>query len=164
MGRHRYRRADPQPGDGGYPWMRAATWRWETVQIKGCQLTIRTTRGKLAADAKLIIHEKIMTDGARRRETDFEVIWMGEFQRRCGIPFSCQRNISPVIQVKDQRQQCLFRTLRSVTHVDHASVSAVPQLTANSTEASLMHEAAIVERSQEQLIKLDDPGTDRGRG
>ena len=38
--------------------------------------------------------------------------------------------------------------------MDHASVSAVPQLTANSTEASLIHEAAIGKIAGEQLIKL----------
>jgi Fe-S cluster assembly scaffold protein SufB len=38
--------------------------------------------------------------------------------------------------------------------MDHASVSAIPEITANSIEASLMHEAAIGKIAGEQLVKL----------
>ena len=38
--------------------------------------------------------------------------------------------------------------------MDSASVRAVPEITANSVEASLIHEAAIGKIAGEQLIKL----------
>lgn len=38
--------------------------------------------------------------------------------------------------------------------MDEASVQAIPEITANSTEASLVHEAAIGKIAGEQLIKL----------
>ena len=38
--------------------------------------------------------------------------------------------------------------------MDHGSVSAIPELTANHIDASLIHEAAIGKIAGEQLIKL----------
>ena len=38
--------------------------------------------------------------------------------------------------------------------MDHGSVTAIPELTANNLDASLMHEAAIGKIAGEQLIKL----------
>jgi Fe-S cluster assembly scaffold protein SufB len=38
--------------------------------------------------------------------------------------------------------------------MDNASVSAIPEVTANNIEASLIHEAAIGKIAGEQLIKL----------
>jgi hypothetical protein len=38
--------------------------------------------------------------------------------------------------------------------MDEASVSAIPEITANSVDASLIHEAAIGKIAGEQLIKL----------
>ena len=38
--------------------------------------------------------------------------------------------------------------------MDHGSVSAIPELTANHVDAALIHEAAIGKIAGEQLIKL----------
>ena len=38
--------------------------------------------------------------------------------------------------------------------MDHAKIEAVPELTANSTEAALIHEAAIGKIAGEQITKL----------
>ena len=38
--------------------------------------------------------------------------------------------------------------------MDNASISAIPELTANNIDASLIHEAAIGKIAGEQLIKL----------
>ena len=128
----------------------------ETVQIKGVNSTIRTTRGKLAADAKLIIHEKIMTDGAQTAETDFEVDLDGENSSADVVSRSVARGTShQLFKSKiNGNNVCSGHTECDAIIMDHASVSAVPQLTANSTEASLIHEAAIGKIAGEQLIKL----------
>ena len=43
-----------------------STCEMEMVQIKGVDSTERTTIAKLAADAKLIVHERLMTHGEQR--------------------------------------------------------------------------------------------------
>lgn len=57
--------------EGGYMEM-------ETSQIKGIDNTKRITRATLDRDATLVIHEKIMTHGSQRAETDFSVDMNGE--------------------------------------------------------------------------------------
>ena len=48
----------------------------------------------------------------------------------------------------------LFRSECDAIIMDEAVVSAIPEVTANSLEASLVHEAAIGKIAGEQLIKL----------
>ena len=50
----------------------------ETVQIKGVDSTIRTTKGILGKDTNLVISEKIMTHGKQTATTSFEVELNGE--------------------------------------------------------------------------------------
>lgn len=45
----------------------------DSVQIKGVDSTIRTTEADLKEDASLVIHERIMTHGQQKAETDFTV-------------------------------------------------------------------------------------------
>ena len=45
----------------------------DTVQLSGVDSTIRTTSGTLAAGAKLLVRERIMTDGNETAKTDFKV-------------------------------------------------------------------------------------------
>ena len=42
--------------------------------------------------------------------------------------------------------------------MDNANISAIPEMTANNLEASLIHEAAIGKIAGEQLIKLQTLG------
>ena len=50
----------------------------DTIQLSGVDSTVRKTSGKLGARAKLIIHERIMTDGDEKAKTEFEVELNGE--------------------------------------------------------------------------------------
>ena len=50
--------------------------------------------------------------------------------------------------------QCAGHTACDAIIMDNASVVAKPELTANSVEASLIHEAAIGKIAGDQLIKL----------
>ena len=42
----------------------------DSVQIKGVDSTIRTTEADLKEDASLVIHERIMTHGQQKAETE----------------------------------------------------------------------------------------------
>lgn len=128
----------------------------DTVQIKGVDSTKRTTRANLAEDATLVIKEKIMTHGHQSAETDFEVNLNGE---NCGanvISRSVARDESHQVFLSriNGNQKCMGHTECDAILMDNASVSAIPEITANHLEASLIHEAAIGKIAGEQIIKL----------
>ena len=50
----------------------------ETSQIGGVDSTTRVTRATLAANAKLHIHERLLTEGAQEARTEFEVVMNGD--------------------------------------------------------------------------------------
>ena len=135
--------------EGGYMEM-------DTVQIQGVDNTIRTTKGKLADKAVLKITERIMTDGDQYAETRFEVDLDGEESGTHVISRSVARDNSKQLYVSDVRgnSKCSGHTECDAIIMDAASVSAVPKISANSTDASLIHEAAIGKIAGEQLIKL----------
>ena len=107
-----------------------ASLEMDTVQIKGIDSTKRVTTAKVAQGASLVIREKIMTHGRQYAETDFKVEMNGE----------------------DSSVNLISRSVAII--MDEASVSAVPELTANNIDASLIHEAAIGKIAGEQLMKL----------
>ena len=55
-----------------------ATLEMDTIQLGGVDSTVRTTRAKLAARARLLIRERLLTDGDEQAKTEFEVDIDGE--------------------------------------------------------------------------------------
>ena len=135
--------------EGGYMEM-------ETAQIKGVDSTNRTTTARLADRATLIIHEKIMTHGTQFAETHFEVDLDGV---DCGthvVSRSVAKDDSKQLYCSNVRgnNRCSGHTECDAIIMDNASVSAIPEISANHVDASLIHEAAIGKIAGEQLIKL----------
>ncbi len=128
----------------------------ETTQIRGIDDTVRKTTATQAAGSSLVITEKLMTHGAQRAETSFTVDMNGD---------GCSANVVSRSVARDKSFQ-LFKSVingncRCSGHsecdaiiMDDACVSAVPEITANSVDASLIHEAAIGKIAGEQIIKL----------
>ena len=128
----------------------------DTVQIEGVDSTKRVTNAKLGDKATLVIKEKIMTHDNQIAETDFTVDLDGE---------DCGANVISRSVAKDHSRQlflskingnnrCNGHTECDAIIMDEASVRAVPEITANHIDASLIHEAAIGKIAGEQLIKL----------
>lgn len=128
----------------------------ETAQIKGVDSTVRNTTARLASGATLVVREKIMTHGTQFAETEFTVDLNGE---------GCGAHVVSRSVAKDQSRQsfrsmvrgnsaCTGHTECDAIIMDDAQVTAIPQIEANHTEASLIHEAAIGKIAGEQLIKL----------
>ena len=134
----------------------------ETAQIKGVDSTNRKTVAKLHDRSTLIIHEKIMTHGTQFAETEFEVDLNGE---DCGthvISRSVAKDDSKQLFISEVNgnNRCNGHTECDAIVMDGATVSAVPKVSANNVEASLIHEAAIGKIAGEQLIKLMTLGLD----
>ena len=128
----------------------------ETAQIKGIDSTKRITKGQLGDHATLIIHEKIMTHGNQYAETDFTVDMDGEGCSANVVSRSVAKNNShqKFLSVINGNNECNGHTECDAIIMDSASVTAIPELTANNVDASLIHEAAIGKIAGEQLIKL----------
>ncbi len=128
----------------------------ETTQIKGVDSTVRTTRGTVGPGATLKVKEKIMTHGDQFARTDFSVDLDGEDSSADVVSRSVARDRSKQFFVShiNGNARCAGHTECDAIIMDEASVSASPELTANSIDASLIHEAAIGKIAGEQLIKL----------
>ena len=128
----------------------------ETTQIAGIDDTLRKTTADLAANATLVVHEKVMTTGDQDATSDFTADLNGEGSS-CNI-------VSRTVARDNSRQHfisrlngnapCSGHTECDSIIMDHAHVLATPQLEASNIDASLIHEAAIGKIAGEQLIKL----------
>lgn len=133
-----------------------ASLEMETVQIKGIDSTKRVTKAEVAEGASLVIHEKIMTHGKQYAETDFVVDMKGEGSSVNLVSRSVAKENSRQL-FKSQiigNSRCQGHSECDAIIMDDASVSAIPELTANDIDANLIHEAAIGKIAGEQLIKL----------
>ena len=128
----------------------------QTAQIAGIDDTLRKTTAVLADNAKLEINESVMTTGTQNAVSEFTADLNGE---------NCKCNIVSRTVAKNNSKQhftsrlngnnaCSGHTECDSIIMDSASVLATPELLANSTEASLIHEAAIGKIAGEQIIKL----------
>lgn len=128
----------------------------ETTQIKGVDSTVRETKATLEAGATLVVKEKIMTHGKQHAETKFYVDLNGEDSSTNVISRSVAKNESTQIFYSqiNGNNKCAGHTECDAIIMDQAKVKAIPEITANHLEASLIHEAAIGKIAGEQLIKL----------
>ena len=133
-----------------------ATLEMDSVQIKGVDSTIRTTKGVLEANSNFVVTEKIMTHGKQYAETIFNVELVGEnastkvTSRSVATEDSVQEFKSKVIG----NNKCFGHVECDAIIKDNAKVVAVPEIVANNVEANLIHEAAIGKIAGEQLTKL----------
>ena len=128
----------------------------DTLQIKGVSSTERVTKAKLGKDANLVIREKIMTHGRQYAKTDFTVDLDGENSGANVISRSVAKDDSRQVFYSkiNGNNRCTGHTECDAIVMDNAKVSAIPEITANNIDASLIHEAAIGKIAGEQLIKL----------
>ena len=128
----------------------------ESVQIKGVDSTIRTTKGTLEANTNLVISEKIMTHGHQYAKTVFDVELKGEnsstkvTSRSVATENSIQEFESKVVG----NTKCFGHVECDAIIKDEAKVIAIPSIHANNVEANLVHEATIGKIAGEQLMKL----------
>jgi len=128
----------------------------DTVQIRGVDSTDRVTRAKLGKGAQLVIKEKLMTHGKQKATTNFYVDLDGEDSSTNVISRSVAKDSSEQTFYShiNGNNKCAGHSECDAIIMDNAVVRAIPEITANSIDASLIHEAAIGKIAGEQLIKL----------
>ena len=134
--------------------------KMETTQIGGVTYSVRDTNAKLEDGAKLEINEKIMTANDEYAETNFNVDLDGKDSSTHVVSRAVAKNNSKQIykSVINGNNKCYGHTECDAIIMDKAFIVAKPELTAKSTDASLIHEAAIGKIAGEQIIKLQTLG------
>lgn len=128
----------------------------EMVQIKGVDSTNRNTRADLEKGAKLVIKERLMTHGSQEAVSGFVVNLNGEDSSANVISRAVARDASrqTFLAEINGNNKCAGHSECDAIIMDHANISAIPKITANNTDAALIHEAAIGKIAGDQIIKL----------
>lgn len=128
----------------------------EMVQIKGVDSTERDTKAYLAAGAKLIVTERLLTHGNQYALSDMDVYLNGEDASAQIISRSVAKDGSKQIFHPNAigNAKCAAHVQCDSIIMDNATVSSIPAITANSADAQIVHEAAIGRINNDQLIKL----------
>jgi len=117
----------------------------ESSQIKGVDSTIRETKGELEDNTNFVVSEKIMTHGQQFAKTTFDVKLNGKnanthvTSRSVATDDSEQFFVSKIYG----NCKCFAHSECDAIIKDNAKVTATPEVTANSVDANLIHEAAI---------------------
>ncbi|MBQ8448671.1 MAG: SufD family Fe-S cluster assembly protein [Clostridia bacterium] len=128
----------------------------DTIQLSGVDTTDRKTTAKLAAHAKIVVRERLLTDGDEYAKTDFDVILEGEgagadvVSRSVAKGNSKQEYYSRIVG----KCPCTGHTECDAILADNGKVLATPSLVAEHEDAALIHEAAIGKIAGEQIMKL----------
>ena len=139
---------------------RDAVLEMDTVQIGGVDRSVRKTEAALEAGAKLLIRERILTEGRQEATTHFRVELNGAGSGVDLVPRSVARDDS-----RQSYESVIFGNAPCTGHsacdaiiAGNGIVDASPSLNARNGDAQLIHEAAIGKIAGEQLLKLQTLG------
>ncbi len=128
----------------------------DTTQISGVDRTVRKTTATAAEGAKLVIRERLFTEGEQKAETFFQVDLNGKdaradiVSRSVAKGHSYQNYESTIVG----NAPCSGHSECDAIIDDDAIVDASPRLFARDKDASLIHEAAIGKIAGEQILKF----------
>ena len=137
-----------------------ATIQMDTVQIRGIDSTRRDTKIVCGKGAEAVITERLLTHGHQRAESLMTIELNGEDSKGRVI----SRSVAQDESQQDFRPnvignaKCFGHVQCDSIIMGDAKISSVPTITVNSTEAQLIHEAAIGKIAGDQLLKLETLG------
>ena len=133
-----------------------AVFDMETSQIGGISNSVRKTKTVLGKGSSVNINEKILTEDSQYAETHFLAELAGEDCSAHIVSRAVAKGDSKQIfkSVLNGKEKCFGHTECDCIVMDNAQVFATPEVNALSTEASLIHEAAIGKIAGEQIVKL----------
>ena len=132
----------------------------ETTQIRGVDDTKRYTRAELKADADIVVRENLLTHGSQNADSEMDVFLNGENARAQIVSRSvAQDNSYQVFYPRlTGNDACFGHVQCDAIIMGSAKVRAIPEITCNHVDASLIHEAAIGKIAGEQILKLQTLG------
>ena len=129
----------------------------ETSQIRGVDDTKRYTRAELKGEnSEITITEKLLTHGDQKAVSEMDVFLDGAGSRTQVISRSvAQDNSSQIFYPRVTGNcDCFGHVQCDAIIMGRAKVRAIPEITCNHVDASLIHEAAIGKIAGEQILKL----------
>jgi len=128
----------------------------ELVQIRGVDSTNRETRVSLAAGARLVITERLLTSGDQSASSRIIIDLQGEDSTARVISRSVAQDKSKQVFRfgLNGRNRCRGHVQCDSIIMDESNVQSIPEIAAHHSEAQLIHEAAIGRIAGEQLLKL----------
>ncbi len=132
----------------------------EMVQIKGVDSTVRETTVNLAAGAKLAVTERLLTHGKQTARSNIDVYLNGEDSSAQIISRSVAQDESEQVFYPRAvgNNKCRAHVQCDSIIMDNSKIRSIPEISANNSEAQIIHEAAIGRINNEQLIKLQTFG------
>lgn len=131
-------------------------FQMDTVQLSGVTSSTRKTTAVVGENSTLLINEKIQTNNSDYAKTDFKVTLKGNNSKVEVVSHAVAQGNS-----KQHFNSNIIGKIKCFGHVecdgilcDKAQISSTPKIVANSTDAILVHEAAIGKISEEQQNKL----------
>ena len=137
-----------------------AVIQMETVQIRGIDSTKRNTKIVCGKGAEAIITERLLTHGDQTALSDMEIVLDGEGSKGRVISRSVAQDRSSQVFYPRMvgNASCFGHVQCDSIIMDEAKIKSIPAITANCTEAQLIHEAAIGQIAGDQLLKLETLG------
>lgn len=137
-----------------------ASIQMDTTQIRGIDSTVRRTKIVCAKGAEAIVTERLLTHGEQTAESDMEIVLDGEDARGRVISRSVAQDSSQQVfrPLMTGNAKCFGHVQCDSIIMGDAKIRSVPEIAANSTEAQLIHEAAIGKIAGDQLLKLQTLG------
>ena len=137
-----------------------STMQMDTVQIRGIDSTKRETKIVCGKDAEAVVTERLMTHGDQVAESDMEISLDGDGARGRVISRSVAKGTSRQVFYPKMvgNAACFGHVQCDSIIMDDAHIESIPAIVANSTEAQLIHEAAIGKIAGDQLLKLETLG------
>lgn len=137
-----------------------ATVELELVQIRGVDSTRRDTEVHLADRAKLVVTERLMTDGEEEAYSNIAIDMPGAGSSAQVISRSVARGHSKQDFSFDLigKNACKGHIQCDAIIMDQATVISTPRISAHNEYAQLVHEAAIGRLESQQLLKLESLG------
>lgn len=133
-----------------------ASIHMDTSQIGGIDSTKRYTRFECADRSEAIVTERLLTHGNQTADSDMDIILNGaDSKGRVTSRSVAKENSRQVFHPTVVGNNACFGHVQCDSIImDNAHVQSIPALTANNTDAQLIHEAAIGKIAGDQLLKL----------
>lgn len=133
-----------------------ASIQLETTQLRGVNSTKRYTKVTVGEDAEAIITEKLLTHDQQVAESEMDIILeakgaTGRVISRSVAQDQSEQTFYPRVVGENQ---CFGHVQCDAIIMHNAKVKAIPAITANHTDAQLIHEAAIGRIAGDQILKL----------
>lgn len=129
----------------------------ETSQIRGVDDTKRYTKAVLrGAGSEIIVRENLLTHADQKADSEMDILLDGEGSRAQVVSRSVAQDSSQQIFYPrvTGNCSCFGHVQCDAIIMGSARVRAIPEITCNHVDASLIHEAAIGRIAGEQILKL----------